>query len=153
MMNKTAGFLLLFVLTLLMATCKKDDDSPSNYDDLLVGEVNNYRATIGLDPLENHEELWKHAHDHSVYMAENETNANHDGILERYEAIRAYFGGGIVAESVARGTGGNAKDVVQEWIANISHKTNIEGDYTMTGISAVKSDNGSWYFTQIFFKQ
>ncbi|NJO90668.1 MAG: CAP domain-containing protein [Chloroflexia bacterium] len=152
-MNKPAGFLLLFVLTLLLVTCKKNDDGPSNYDDLLVEEVNNYRTSIGLAPLESHEELWKHARDHSVYMAENQTNTNSDGLLERYEAIRTYFGGGTVVENVARGTGGSAEDVVKEWLASIGHKANIEGNYTMTGISAVKSDNGSWYFTQIFFKQ
>jgi uncharacterized protein YkwD len=153
MMNKTAGFLLLFVLTLLLVTCKKDDDGPSNYDDLLVEEVNNYRTSIGLLPLENHEELWKHAKAHSAYMAENQTNTNNDGFLERYEAIRSYFGGGTVTENVARGKGGTASEVVQEWLASIAHKANIEGNYTMTGISAVKSDNGSWYYTQIFFKQ
>ena len=33
----------------------------------------------------------------------------------------------------------------------VVNASNIEKDYTMTGISAVKSDNGSWYYTQIFF--
>ncbi len=151
--TKFKSSFIFIILVFITISCKKGDDGPSNYDAQLVEEVNNYRTSIGLTPLENHEELWKHAHDHSVYMAENETNANSDGFLERYEAIRTYFGGGTVVENVSRGTGGSAKDVVQEWLASIGHKANIEGDYTMTGISAVKSGNGSWYFTQIFFKQ
>ncbi len=143
---------LIFLVIFIATSCKKDDGIPSNYDDLLVEEVNNYRVSVGLSALENNEVLWKFANEHSNYMAENETNANHDGITERYEAIRDTLGNGEVAENVVRGDAGDAREVVQNWLASISHKANIEGAFTQTAISAVKSDNGSWYYTQIFFR-
>lgn len=144
--------ILVFLVILIATSCKKDDGIPSNYDDLLVEEVNNYRVSIGLSALENNEVLWYYAHEHSTYMAGNETNANHDGITERYEAIRDTLGNGEVTENVIRGEAGDAWEVVQTWLKSISHKANIKGNYTLTAISAVKSDNGSWYYTQIFFK-
>ena len=43
-----------------------------------------------------------------------------------------------------------AKAVVDGWIDSDGHRENIEGDYNIIGIAAVKDANGRYYFTQIF---
>ena len=46
----------------------------------------------------------------------------------------------------------SAQAVVDGWLGSEGHKTNIEGDYTHSAISAVKTNDGVYYYTQIFIK-
>lgn len=153
-MNKYNILPIIFSFLLLVSACKKDDDATSDYDFQILEEVNNYRVSVGLSTLEHNDFIWQLAREHSMYMADNETNSNHDGIEQRYEKIIKEFGNSLKDENVSSSsTKRSAKEVVDLWLASISHKENLDGDYSITGISAIKSGDGTWYFTQIFYKQ
>jgi uncharacterized protein YkwD len=64
--------------------------------------------------------------------------------------IAALGGGGYGAENVAMGFN-SAAAVVNAWLGSAGHRANIEGNATRTGVSAVKSGDGVWYYTQIFY--
>lgn len=147
-----ARYILTAVAFLLVfGACKKESVDPTQYDADLLKAVNEYRMGIGLSALEHNEFLWGLAQQHSKYMAENETNSNHDGITERYSMIREELGNGEAKENVAFGSG-SAQEVVNEWLKSVGLKANIEGDFNLTGLSAIRAENGTWYYTQIFFK-
>ena len=45
----------------------------------------------------------------------------------------------------------SAESVVNAWLNSSGHRANIEGNSTRTGVSAVKSSDGVWYYTQVFY--
>jgi uncharacterized protein YkwD len=46
---------------------------------------------------------------------------------------------------------GSAASVVNAWLGSAGHRANIEGNATRTGVSAVRSSDGVWYYTQVFY--
>jgi uncharacterized protein YkwD len=84
-------------------------------------------------------------------MASKTVPFGHDGFDARIAAIRAALGsGGSAAENVAMGYA-SAEAVVSAWLGSSGHRANIEGSSTRTGVSAVKSSDGVWYYTQVFY--
>ena len=57
-----------------------------------------------------------------------------------------------VGENVAYGYS-TAESVVNAWIKSEGHKKNIEGDFTHFEVTAEKSSDDKWYFTNIFIKK
>jgi len=152
MISKIKWFILLTLIISSVSACKKETVDPSDYDLQLLEAVNAHRTEIGLEPLEHSDYIWQLAREHSEYMANEGGNVNQDGLVDRYEKIRAYYGTGIASENVASGSG-SASEVVSLWLGSISLKETLEGDFKLTGLSAVKSKDGTWYYTQIFFNQ
>ena len=146
--------LLLFIATL--GACEKDKDDakaePSDYDISLLEAVNAHRVEIGLIPLQHNDFLWGLANGHSKYMAGQNAIATSTGLEERITKIKQTLGLGAVAEIVAVGKG-SASEVVESWLGSISLKEKVEGNYNITGLSAVKGSDGNWYFTEIFYNQ
>jgi uncharacterized protein YkwD len=150
-MKKIFLFIIIYSSVFQFVSCKKEPAQQSGYDQELLDAVNTHRLSIGLLPLENSDFLWQIAYEHSAAMADGSVPFGNDGFTERSERIRAEFGLGPTAENDAEGSG-TATEIVNEWLASTGLKPNIEGDYTLTGISAVRSKNGKWYYTQIFYK-
>jgi uncharacterized protein YkwD len=153
-MRKIFTISIAVVLILLVNTCQKEEyntESQTDYDKEILDAVNAHRASIGLNPLVHDDFLWQVANTHSENMANGSVPFGHDGLTERYEQVVAESGNGSFAENVANGQG-SAVEVVESWLGSIGHKKNIEGNYSMTGLSAIKSSDGKWYYTQIFFK-
>ena len=151
---KLLVFLVIFIITL--GACNKDEDEattePSDYDVSLLEAVNAHRVEIGLIPLQHNDFLWGLAHEHSTYMANQNAIATSTGLEERITKIKQTLGLGAVAEIVAVDKG-TASEVVSLWLGSISLKEKIEGNYNLTGLSAVKGSDGNWYFTEIFYNQ
>ena len=57
-----------------------------------------------------------------------------------------------LSENVAYGYS-TSQTVVKAWIKSDGHRGTIEGDFTNFDVSAEKSENGRWYFTNIFIKK
>jgi uncharacterized protein YkwD len=133
-----------------LTTCKKDSE-PGTYDNEIFDQVNTYRASIGLPPFENNDFMWKLANQHSTDIADGKIPFGHDGSTERYASIRVELGNGEYTENIDWGAG-TAYEVVQRWLESIGHKKNIEGDFDYTAISAVRSNDGKYYYTQLFYK-
>ena len=84
-------------------------------------------------------------------MASGAIPFGHDGFDGRIAAIRSALGGSSSGgENVAMGFN-SASAVVNAWLGSAGHRANIESSATRTGISAVQSKLGVWYYTQIFY--
>jgi uncharacterized protein YkwD len=125
--------------------------SATAYDDEILALVNDHRRTIGKPALVMNSVIWTQANGHSRNMASKTVPFGHDGFDARVAAIRAALGsGGSAAENVAMGYP-SAASVVSAWLGSAGHRANIEGNSTRTGVSAVKSSDGVWYYTQVFY--
>ena len=125
--------------------------SPTAYDDQILALVNDHRRSIGKPALAMNQVVWTQANGHSQNMASRSVPFGHDGFDARVAAIRAALGsGGSAAENVAMGYG-SAEAVVNAWLGSAGHRANIEGNATRTGVSAVRSSDGVWYYTQVFY--
>jgi uncharacterized protein YkwD len=125
--------------------------SATAYDEQILGLVNDHRRSIGKPALAMNQVIWIEANGHSLNMASRTVAFGHDGFDARVAAIRAALGsGGSAAENVAMGYS-SAESVVNAWLGSAGHRANIEGNATRTGVSAVKSSDGVWYYTQVFY--
>ena len=123
----------------------------SAYDDSILTLINDHRRSIGKPALGKNQVIWEQAHIHSQNMASKRVPFGHDGFGARIATISAALGsGGSGAENVAMGYT-SAESVVTGWLNSSGHRANIEGNSTRTGVSAVKSSDGVWYYTQVFY--
>jgi len=112
--------------------------------------INQHRASVGLNPIViDQQHASAYAVEHTKYMIAIE-NMNHDNFYYRQQAL-TYQGAQRVGENVAFGYQ-DGQSVVRAWLNSPSHKRNIEGDYTHSGFGIVQNSNGSYYFTQLFYK-
>lgn len=125
----------------------------NEYEKEIFDLVNKHRSARGKNTLKWHDHAITESQDHSQDMAAFRVPFGHLGSSNRYARIKAKDPDPIsrTGENVARNS--NATRAFQAWLMSYGHRKNIEGDYTHTGIGAVKSSNGSWYFTQIFIKK
>lgn len=155
-MKKTKYIFIFLYLFLFSLSCEKDENNPSptNYDMEIHNLVNQHRKSIGLSELEFNEIVWQQAYNHSKSMADAKTDFGHDGFSERINNIKEQIGtgGGGGAENVAYGYS-SAQSVVDGWLNSSGHKKNIESGNNITGVSAIKDKNGTYYYTQIFYKK
>lgn len=110
--------------------------------------VNQYRLSQNLEPLAMNSALVKAAASHTNYMIEAES-ISHDNWKERVSSLQEELGSTAFAENVASGQH-SAQEVVNAWLNSDRHRRNIEGNYSLTGISARRNQEGRYYFTQIF---
>lgn len=116
----------------------------------LHNQVNQYRESKALPPLELHELISAEAQTHSLNMATLKSSFGHDGFEERVRLISNKLGPVYKsAENVAFGKF-DAKEVLEVWLKSQGHRRNIEGKYTHTGIGISKDHKGIIFFTQIF---
>ncbi|GGZ70697.1 CAP domain-containing protein [Algibacter mikhailovii] len=154
---------LLTVMTLLSCSTDSLDDNANSLELNLVeteakaieieilGLINDYRLSLDLDPLKEMSVIKSVANSHTYYMIDNDV-VSHDNFFARSNYLKSNIGAKTVSENVAYGFG-TAQGVVNAWIKSENHKANLEGDYTNFDISAEKSIEGRWYFTNIFIKK
>lgn len=125
--------------------------SATAYDEQILALVNDHRRSIGKPALVMNQVIWTQANGHSQNMATGAVAFGHTGFDARVATIRAALGsGGSGSENVAMGYT-SASAVVSGWLGSSGHRANIESNATRTGISAVRSSGGAWYYTQIFY--
>jgi len=145
--------LLVFIS---VASCSEDDSSEiqGNAQSGITNEifvlVNQHRKSIGLPLLVRSAVADNLAIEHTKYMV-FKNNASHDNFKKRANNLRTNENANGISENVAYGLP-TAKSVVYTWIKSTGHRANIEGDYTKTGIAAIKNSNNKYYYTQIFYK-
>lgn len=113
--------------------------------------INNHRLSMGLNPLSDMPVVKSVAYSHTDYMVDN-NQVSHDNFFTRSDYLKANAGAKKVSENVAYGYT-SAASVVNAWIKSEGHKANIEGDFSNFDISAEKSEEGKWYYTNIFIKK
>ncbi len=162
--------LLAMVLFAAMASCSKDDTPSSDISELeytidlnlaqetdwtmaneILVLINEHRATIGLDAIARDQQYASaYAVEHSHYMME-QGQLSHANFNERKNALKSR-GAKTVGENVAYGYD-NAQSVVTAWLNSPTHRSIIEGNYTHSGFGVLPYNNGTYYFTQLFYKQ
>jgi uncharacterized protein YkwD len=116
-------------------------------------QVNQYRESQNLPPLELDETISDRARAHSVNMVNIDT-LSHDGFDDRVEMIREIIPYSSAAENVAYNMGHDRPDdtAIRGWINSPGHNQNMLGNYDLTGIG-IAERGGKYYFTQIFIQK
>ena len=117
----------------------------------LLDIVNEHRLTLNTNTLEFSDIAYKYANIHTNYMIAK-GSISHDNFSSRATDINSEVEVEMVAENVAKDYL-SAIDAFQGWYNSSSHKKTMEGDFTHTGISVKKDEQGNYYFTQLFYKQ
>ena len=117
----------------------------------LLDKVNEYRVSIGLNPLEIIEHISYKSSEHNNYMLATQT-VTHEGFDQRKENLQNVLGAFRVGENVAFAYA-TAQSTVNAWINSPGHKANLEGDYTHFGASIRMDDQGRKYYTNMFIKK
>lgn len=158
------------VLLVSLASCSKDEDVSTDISELeytidlnlaqetdwtmaneILDLINEHRATLNLDPIAKDQQYASaYAVDHSQFMMA-QGQISHANFNERKNALKSR-GAQTVGENVAYGYD-NAQSVVTAWLNSPSHKNIIEGNYTHSGFGVLPYKNGTYYFTQLFYKQ
>lgn len=157
--------LIAMAMLCLCASCSTDEineiDNSANLENTLSVEnidtfssevlllINAHRATLDLPALLTHREAKNEALDHTAYMIQR-NRISHDNFSDRSDYLKAN-GAQVVSENVAFGFR-TAQDVVQGWLDSPDHRTAIEGNFTHSGVSVARNENGIHYFTQIFVR-
>ena len=160
--------LLAIVLLFMVTSCSKDDSiaiDEADYsinlnlahetnwelaDEILV-LINEHRTSLGLSSIERDQQYASaYAVKHTNYMI-GMNRINHDNFGERSEALKQK-GAIRVGENVANGYA-TAEDVVFAWLHSPTHKHVIEGNYTHSGFGVIPNENGTYFFTQLFYSK
>ena len=157
--------LLPLAIVFTMVSCSSNETETSsadktvvtqyNYNDTetkLVTLVNNYRVSIGLNPLQVINHISFKSEEHNIYMIDNNV-VNHDYFQQRSNNLVQVLGAEKVGENIAYNYQ-TAESAMSAWLHSSAHKANIEGDYTHLGISVtVDQATGKKYYTNMFIKK
>ncbi|HEY9861947.1 MAG TPA: CAP domain-containing protein, partial [Candidatus Obscuribacterales bacterium] len=140
--------------TPLVAQTPTTASSLSAVEKSAFDQINKYRASKGLPALTWNAAIAEQSRIHSQNMANGKVPFSHNGFQQRVSAIAktvAYRG---AAENVAynQGYADPATQAVQGWLKSTGHRTNIEGNYNLSGIGVAKNAKGEYYFTQVFIR-
>ncbi|HVS62132.1 MAG TPA: CAP domain-containing protein [Thermoanaerobaculia bacterium] len=116
----------------------------------IVQAVNRVRSENDLAPLAVDASLNAAAREHSRRMAGGRVSFGHDDFAQRVASLPARPQ--AAAENVARLVSStDAVDrVLEEWSTSRSHRNNLLGDWSHTGIGVASARDGSLYVTQIY---
>jgi len=158
--------LLIISVIYTLASCSSDDSTSSaeTVSSLKVVEytynatelqtmdlINNYRVSIGLNPLAKINHMSYKSEEHDNYMIANNV-VNHNDFVARSENIMKVLGAKTVSENIAYNYS-TPEAALNAWLASPGHKENIEGDFTHFGIAIRENPaNGRKYYTNIFAK-
>lgn len=116
--------------------------------------VNRYRKTRNLEPLTADFDIAAQAKAHSEEMA-RQSNMSHAGFKDRVNSVSKTIVYRKASENVgySRGYREPVLIVIEDWIGSLRHRKNILGSYDLTGIGVARSNQGVYYFTQIFVRK
>ncbi len=162
-MNNYPLKLLVLCCALILTSCSSNEteiiDNPEMSASIsekpieadILGLINTYRVNNGFSSLSKLQTIKSQTSNHTNYMIEKD-EVSHDFFYQRKEYLAENADAIKVGENVAYGYS-TAEAVVNAWIKSEGHKENIEGDYTHFEVTAEKSANGKWYYTNIFVKK
>ncbi len=113
--------------------------------------VNSYRRSLRLPALVLDGQLRALARERSREMART-NGLSHTRLEARIESLRRPYRAAAENAEFNGGFNDPAAAAVEHWISSPEHRRIMEGDFDRTGIGVARSRNGSYYFSQIFFK-
>lgn len=165
MKAKLLRVLLLVAVIYTMNSCSSDSSETSSTDAVsekvmtytynqteleAMTQINNYRVSVGLNPLKEINHISYKSEEHDEYMITNNV-VNHNDFVARSENIIKVLGAKKVGENIAYNYN-TPQEALKAWLNSPTHKENIEGDYTHFGISIRTNAAGKKYYTNIFVK-
>tara|TARA_R110002073_G_scaffold40547_5_gene115128 strand:+ start:250740 stop:251201 length:462 start_codon:yes stop_codon:yes gene_type:complete len=153
-MSRKLLFLTLPLFFILLSWSDNDVDNKRTADEIriskhLVKLVNDYRHTIGKPLLIRNATADALAAKHADYMI-SKKEVNNDNFEVRWETLEFKEHAEEISENV--GVDISAEKAMNAYLGSVWLKANVEGDYTHTGIAVKKDSDGSYYYTQIFYK-
>lgn len=132
---------------------KDEEASASTITGQYVELINNYRISLGLNPLTFEKDMSALATTHSQNMATGPVSFGHTGFSDRCSKSREIMGGGnLCGEIVAQGQT-TPQAAFQSWMGSSGHRAKIEEPrYTHTGFGYFKNAKGVMYWTQVFLE-
>jgi uncharacterized protein YkwD len=132
-----------------------DATSLNELEAIVYEQINEYRQSRNLPPLQLDDRISTQARIHSEAMAKGEVSFSHDRFEERTSAISQIISYRSIAENVAynKGFTDSPTQAVNGWLKSSGHLQNIEGNFSLTGIGVAKNERNEYYFTQIFVLQ
>jgi uncharacterized protein YkwD len=126
-------------------------DETAALEQAVFEKINQYRYDRGLAPLTLDSTITQHSRLHSQDMASRDA-ISHDGFEQRIARLAQAIAHRGAAENVASNQGYTdpVEKAIDGWLHSPSHRQNIEGTYDATGIGVVRTEQGEYYFTQIF---
>jgi uncharacterized protein YkwD len=113
--------------------------------------INDYRVSVGLNPLKEISYISYKSEEHNDYMIAN-NSVSHNNFVARSEDIIKVLKAKTVGENLAYNFK-TPEDVLKAWLNSPAHKENIVGNYTHFGISIKENPvTGKKYYTNIFVK-
>lgn len=126
----------------------------------LWNQVNAYRSSIGLQPLQRHAGLDSLARQHCNYLVQHRgqfsmygKNVSHVGFEGRYAIAKTKFNMSTISENVIFGDkleGNTATALLNGWKSSSNHNSNMRQKWELSGLAVVKTSDGAYYATQIF---
>ncbi|SHI41132.1 CAP domain-containing protein [Pseudozobellia thermophila] len=158
-MKMIREFLVLVSFVCTMASCSKESTGTANVaeaenvheiENELLDVVNQHRLSIGQNSLTFSSVAYEYANQHTDYMLAR-GSINHDNFSKRASNISAKEDAKYVAENVAKDYS-SATEAFNGWLKSSNHRKTMEDDFTHTAVSVKESNDGTLYFTQIFFR-
>ncbi len=83
---------------------------------------------------------------------QRKNDISHKGFPHRTALVRKQSPRALVAENVGFNYGYTTpeKHMVDSWVNSPGHRINMQGNYRFTGIGVTKSNDGKYYYSQIF---
>ncbi len=162
-------FLFLVLLTLVLFSCSKQDDSTyfekeepspelpntksySSMETQIIQLINTHRISLNLHALSPLDIITNESSKHTDYMIEN-GEISHYNFKKRADKLIKNAKATFVGENVAYGYS-TAKGVVSGWLNSEAHRFTIENPkYTNIGISIKKNKKDRNFFTNIFIQK
>lgn len=155
---KTWLVLACFAVLTCTVSCSKDDsqqDIEKQEANSIINEIlelaNVHRASVGKSSLSKNDLATQLAEDHTKFMIEQD-EISHENFDERGTRLIKEENAVKVGENVAYKYK-TAKEVMEAWLNSAVHRKNLEADFTYIGVSAIKNEDGIYYYTQLFFKK
>ena len=163
--------LLLIALPLVLVSCgsfrskKLTNDSSNqarsqagapaptgNIERDAINNLNRFRATQGLPPVQSHPGLASLSRTHSNYMRKK-NKLNHLGLSQRASVAQQKYQIGSIAENVQRswGSAPSGASIVRQWENSSAHRANMKGNFDYAGIG-VSQAGDSIYSTLLLGK-
>lgn len=124
----------------------------SDVEQSIIKQINNYRASKKMPPLQWNPAIAQQARQHSQQMAAKQVPFGHQGFRQRVQVLSQKIAYRAAAENVAFNSGYRdpAAQAVQGWLKSPGHRKNIEGQFNLTGIGVSRGKRGEYYLTQLF---
>jgi uncharacterized protein YkwD len=163
MKTKLQRLLVPIILVLTLVSCSKDETADTkeieetnyNYstdETTLANKINEYRVSVGKNPLIIINHISNKSLEHNEYMITNNV-VNHDYFDDRANNLIHVLGAVRVGENIAYNFS-TPNSAMNAWINSPGHKANLDGDYTHFGVSiSINPANGKKYYTNIFMKK